>query len=204
MTSGILRHSVSHIDEGWSPRSSVRTVLLALILFVSMSSVTASSEGGVNEEVPLEGTGVESVLYPSAASAGEIFEVSVWLNGESGGNVTTVKWVTQVCINSGICHPPETHTMNGEGDIWEGAIVPEETVTYVNWKIEIQWEDGNTTSIPENGFGWKVWSDCWYDNGSWGGESTECQEGDSSSIPGFATPLAIASISMAALMVWRE
>jgi len=94
--------------------------------------------------------------------------------------------------------------MEWSGDSWGGTIVPGETVTYVNWNIEIQWEDGNSTSIPENGFGWKVWSDCWYDNGTWGGDSIDCQEAGSSSIPGFVTPLAIVSISMAALMVWRE
>ncbi len=177
---------------------------MSLVLLVSMASTAAASQGGVNEEASIEGTGVESVLHPSVASAGEIFEVSVWLDEESESNVSTVTWVTQVCINSGICYSPETHSMTGDGDVWEGAIVPEETVTYVNWKIEIQWEDGNTTSIPENGFGWKVWSDCWYDNGIWGGESTECHEADSSFMPGFASPLAIASISLATLIIRRE
>ena len=94
--------------------------------------------------------------------------------------------------------------MTDEGDAWGGAIVPEETVTYVNWKIEIEWEDGNTTSIPENGFGWRVWSDCWYENGTWGGVSTECQPDDSSFTTGFATPLAIASMSLAILIIRRE
>ncbi len=186
------------------PRLIVRQVLLTLLLLVSMAHAANASQGGVNEEPSLEGTGVETVLHPIAASAGEFFEVSVSLNDESEGNVSMVNWVTQICINSGICHPPEKHSMEWGGDSWGGTIVPEETVTYVNWNIEIQWEDGNSTSIPENGFGWKVWSDCWYDNGTWGGDSTDCREADSSSIPGFATPLAIVSISMAALMVWRE
>ena len=177
---------------------------MSLVLLVSMASAAAASQGGLNEEASIEGTGVESVLHPSAASAGDIFEVSVWLNEESASNVSTVTWVTQVCINSGICYPPETHSMTDEGDVWEGAIVPEETVTYVNWKIEIEWEDGNTTSIPENGFGWKVWSDCWYDNGTWGGDSTGCQSDDSSFTPGFATSLTIASIFLATLVIRRE
>ena len=182
----------------------MRAVFLSLLLLISMVSAASASQGGVNEEASIDGTGIESVVYPSSASAGETFEVRVWLNEESAGNASSVNWVTQVCINSGICYPPETNSLNAEGDFWEGAIVPEETVPYVNWKIEIQWEDGNTTSIPENGFGWKVWSDCWYDNGSWGGESTECQENDSSFIPGFTTTLAIASMSMAILMIRRE
>ena len=191
------------MSDGFS-RPSVRAALLSLVLLVSMASLAVASQGGVNEEASIEGTGIESVSYPDFASGGEIFEVSVLLNEESASNVTSVDWVTQVCINSGICYPPEAHSMTGGVDVWEGSIFPEETVTYVNWKIEIQWENGNTTSIPENGFGWKVWSDCWYDNGTWGGDSNECKEDGSSFIPGFSTPLAIASLSLATLMIWRE
>ena len=191
------------MNDGFS-RPYVRTVFLSLVFLVSIAPVALASQGGVNEEASIEDTGVESVSHPDSASAGEIFEVSVHLNEESASNATSVTWVTQVCVNSGICYPPETHSMTDENDAWEGSIVPEETVTYVNWKIEIEWEDGNTTSIPENGFGWRVWSDCWYDNGTWGGASTECQSDDSSFTPGFATPLAIASMSLATLMIRRE
>ena len=191
------------MNDGFS-RPYVRTVLLSLVFLVSIASAAVASQGGVNEEASIEGTGVESVSYPDVASAGDIFEVTVRINDESASNVTSVTWVTQVCVNSGICYPPETHSMTDEDDAWDGSIVPEETVTYVNWKIEIEWEDGNTTSIPENGFGWRVWSDCWYDNGTWGGASTECQSDDSSFTPGFATHLAIASMSLATLMIRRE
>ena len=191
------------MNDGFS-RPYVRTVFLSLVFLVSIAPVALASQGGVNEEASIEDTGVESVSHPDSASAGQIFEVSIRLNEESASNVTSVRWVTQVCVNSGICYPPETHSMTDEDDAWDGSIVPEETVTYVNWKIEIEWEDGNTTSIPENGFGWRVWSDCWYDNGTWGGASTECQSDDSSFTPGFATPLAIASMSLATLMIRRE
>ena len=191
------------MNDGFS-RPYVRTVLLSLVFLVSIASAAVASQGGVNEEASIEGTGVESVSYPNVASAGDIFEVTVRINDESASNVMSVTWVTQVCVNSGICYPPEAHSMTDESDVWEGSIVPEETVTYVNWKIEIEWDDGNTTSIPENGFGWMVWSDCWYDNGTWGGATTECQSDDSSFIPGFATPLAIASLSLATLMIRRE
>ena len=185
------------MNDGFS-RPYVRTVFLSLVFLVSIASPAVASQGGVNEEASIEDTGVESVSHPDSASAGEIFEVSVRLNEESASNATSVTWVTQVCVNSGICYPPETHSMTDENDAWEGSIVPEETVTYVNWKIEIEWDDGNTTS------GWRGWSDCWYDNGTWGGASTECQSDDSSFTPGFATPLAIASMSLATLMIRRE
>lgn len=205
MTFGILRHSASPLMSDGYSRLYVRTVVLSLVLLVSMGSTAIASQGGVNEEASVDGTGVETVLHPGESSAGEVFEVTVGLNDESSNNVTVVSWITQVCINSGVCYPPETNSMIEHSSTeWRGTIVPEDTVTYVNWKIEIQWEDGNTTSVPETGFGWKVWSDCWYDNGTWGGSSTECQEEASDFIPGFAAPLVMASISMAALMIWRE
>ena len=184
----------------------MRAVLLSLVLLVSMASAVCASQGGVNEEAPIEGTGIESVSHPDVASAGKIFELSVLLNEEAASNATSVTGVLQVCINSGVCYPPKTIWFHNdtESDLWEAAYEVDQTAAYINWKIEIDWEDGNETSIPENGFGWKVWSDCWYDNGTWGGVSTECQPDDSSFTPGFATTLAIASISLATLMIRRE
>ena len=76
--------------------------------------------------------------------------------------------------------------------------------SYINWKFIIEMEDGSESQVPDVGFGWKVWSDCWYENGTWGGDSTKCQPDDSSSIPGFEATLAIASISLATLMIRRE
>ena len=192
------------MSDGYS-RPYVRRAILSLILLVLMASGVVASQGGVNEEASVEGTGVEVVLYPSEASAGENFEVTISLDEESANNATGINWITQVCINSGVCYPPETHAMTElSSSEWKGTIVPDDTVTYVNWKIEIQWGNGNATSVPETGFGWKVWSDCWYDNGTWGGDSTECREDNAGFIPGFAIPLAMTSISMAALMTWRE
>ena len=177
-------------------------MILASIL---VSSFIASAEGGVNEGTSLEGTDLKSHSYQNEVSAGVPFEVTVTVKEESADNVTSVSWITQECVNSGICYPPETREMtsNAEGE-WSGAIVPEETVSYLNWRIEVSWEDGNTTSFPESGFGWKVWSDCWYDNGTWGGKSTSCQEGGLGSVPGFSASIALTSAAMAVLMGRRD
>ena len=55
----------------------MRAVFLSLLLLISMVSAASASQGGVNEEASIDGTGIESVVYPSSASAGETFEVSV-------------------------------------------------------------------------------------------------------------------------------
>ena len=64
-------------------------------------------------------------------------------------------------------------------------------------------EDGSSIDVPEQGFGWKHWSNCWWDNGTWGGTETHCQE-DEGGLPGFAAPAAAAAIAMAALMARRD
>jgi len=182
----------------------MRRVVAMIVISIFVSSYSAAAEGGVNESTSLEGTDLDGHSYHYEVISGEPFEVTVSVKEESAGNVTAVSWITQECVNSGVCYPPETREMasNSDGD-WSGTIVPEETVTYVNWKIEVSWEDGNTTSVPESGFGWKVWSDCWYDNGTWGGKSNSCQEGELSTIPGFSISIVVVSAATAALVARR-
>ena len=67
----------------------------------------------------------------------------------------------------------------------------------------LHYEDESEVIVPEAGWGWTIWSDCWYDNGTWGGESTECQE-DDESLPWISAPLAVALMAMAALMSRRD
>ena len=169
-----------------------------------MPALTAVADGGVNEQTSLEGTPISSVESHSEASAGEPFDISVTITQEASENITSIDWITQICINSGVCYPPEAQALTSDdGLLWTGQVIPVETVTYVNWKFVLHNEDESETTIPESGFGWKVWSDCWWDNGSWGGVSTSCQ-GDEEGLPGPAAPLAALSLVMAALMARRD
>ncbi len=179
--------------------------LVALVLFSMLASFPCvAGESGVNEEISLEGTDIESISYQNMASAGSSFHISVQLTEEARENATTVGWITQVCVNSGVCYAPETHSLESEdGGAWYGSIVPDDAVTYVNWKFVLHHEDGSQTDVPVTGFGWKVWSDCWHDNGTWGGSSTECQEEDGI-LPGFSVSVVLASAAMAALMTKRD
>ncbi|MBR79293.1 MAG: hypothetical protein CMA88_00690 [Euryarchaeota archaeon] len=182
----------------------MRSLVLTVLVLILAGSLGAAAESGVNEEVPLEGTGIDAVSYQNVASAGEAFSISVNLSEETRENGTTVSWITLVCINSGVCYSPETHSLDSEdGETWTGGIVPDDTVSYVSWKFILNHEDGSQTDVPEDGFGWKIWSDCWHDNGTWGGSSTDCQDG-SGSLPGFPFPVALASTAMAALMARRD
>ena len=181
---------------------------IAVTIVAILAFNVAASEGGVNEETPINGTDIESIDYYHVAQAGEEFSITVNLTEEAGNNVTEVSWITQVCINSGICYPPETHTLESEnGDLWIGEIIPEDTATYINWRFEVLRGDENTTKVPENGFGWKIWSDCWYDGNNWGGNDSSCWPNDDSDeerLPGFIATLTLAAIATAGLMTRRD
>ena len=183
----------------------MRRVMGLVLVSILVFPITSVAEGGVNEEPSLEGTDIESILFQDEASAGKSFGVTVFLTDEASSDVTAVDWVTQVCINSGICYPPEAHSMADQGSgEWSGSIIPDSTVTYVNWRIDLHYEGGDSNSVPESGFGWKVWSDCWYDNGTWGGSTDACQEERGNVLPGFSFPLASVCVAMAALMARRD
>ena len=174
-------------------------VLLVSILAVSFSAV---AESGVNESTVFDGTGIASSQYADVIHENGQFDMSLTL--DDGTNVTSMQWITQICINSGVCYPPETNDMGSEDGVTYSATVDvNDTATYINWKFVLHSEDGSESTVPDTGFGWKVWSDCWWDNGSWGGSSNDCQEEDEG-LPGFASPVAAAAIAMAALMARRD
>jgi len=179
-----------------------RSVVLAVILLLPL----AAAEGGVNEAAETEGTAIASVETADVALRGDSFDITVTLDDEAASNGTAVGWTTQICINSGVCYPPETSGLTDsqlDGSTWKGSVLLDDTGAYVNWRIDLNWTDGSTQTVPETGFGWKVWSDCWWDNGTWGGFTTDCQ-GEDEGLSGFAAPAAAAAIAMAALMARRD
>jgi len=177
---------------------------LVAVLLVSMLAVSfsAAGESGVNESTTLDGTGIASSQYADVIHENGQFDMSLTLDEDT--NVTSMQWITQICINSGVCYPPKTNDMSSEDGLTYSATVDvNDTATYINWKFILHSEDGSKASVPDTGFGWKIWSDCWWDNMTWGGSSTDCQEEDEG-LPGFAAPAAAAAIAMAALMMRRD
>ena len=180
----------------------MRRVVAVLLVSILALSFSAAGESGVNESTAFDDTDIASSQYADVIHENGQFDMSLTL--EEGTNVTSMQWITQICINSGVCYPPETNDMNSEDGLTYSATVDvNDTATYINWKFVMHSEDGSEVSVPDTGFGWKVWSDCWWDNMTWGGSSTDCQEEDER-LPGFATPIAAAAIAMAALMARRD
>ena len=80
-----------------------------------------------------------------------------------------------------------------DGTTYTSQVDVDDSASYINWKFVLHHEDGSQSDVPEQGFGWKIWSDCWWDNGTWGGPNSDCQEGPASLLPGFAASAAAAS-----------
>tara|TARA_Y100001960_G_scaffold311242_1_gene371617 strand:- start:405 stop:953 length:549 start_codon:yes stop_codon:yes gene_type:complete len=178
--------------------------LWALLLVCAISLPVSASQGGVNESISLDGTGIKTLDYDEVMRTNnESSDFGVILQMEDGSNISNIRWVTQVCINTGVCYPPEESQMNRDSDgLFESHLDTESGYSYINWKFIIEMENGSESHVPDVGFGWRVWSDCWFDNGTWGGSETSCKGGDSA-LSGFTIPLAMASTAMAALMTRR-
>ena len=185
--------------------SNMRQLLVLLTVAMLALSVSGAGESGVNESTSTEGTQIAYINHASLVQEGGVFDMYVTVN--SGSNVTSIQWITQICINSGVCYPPEINDMEAvDNDTYTATVDIDHTASYINWKYILHSEDDSQASVPESGFGWKVWSDCWYDNETWGGPSTDCQgvEGVGSLLPGFVAPAAATAIGMAALMARRD
>ncbi len=159
-------------------------VILTVILIFCAETV---GEIGENEELDLSNSPILSVESGENIKSNNEYEIKVLLNQAANENATEVEWITQICINSGVCYPPKsTILLKDEGDdIWKGTIIIDDDSSYINWKLELSWKNNTETSIPEQGFGWKVWSTCWYDaeSDTWGGLDYPCDE--ENILPGF-------------------
>jgi len=183
----------------------MRQLLVLLTVAMLAFSVSGAGEGGVNESISTEGTGIASLSYADMVRENTDFEISVTL--DEGNDINKIEWITQVCINTGICWPPQKTELidSGDGLTFTGSVLIDDYATYANWRFDITRNDDSTETVPDSGFGWKVWSDCWVDNGTLGGPSTDCHENDDDGfLPGFAAPIAAAGLAMAALMARRD
>ena len=180
----------------------------ALLLVCLVTFPVSASQGGVNESISLEGTSIKALHYDEVMRTSNgtsgYADYSVILLMDDDSNISNIRWITQVCINSGICYPPhERHMDRGDDGSFGGKLDTEPGYSYINWKFIIEMENGSESHVPDVGFGWRVWSDCWFDNGTWGGSETHCQEEDNA-LPGFTVSMVMASMAMAALMARRD
>ena len=190
--------------------------LLAFTLVCLLATAVIASpnyKSGENEEAKIEGTDITGLEYPETSHSLDIFPIVIALSEAAAANGTTVTWVTQICVNSGVCYAPEVIDLISEddGDTWVGEVMVNDTATYINWRIDLKFPEGDTERVPEEGWGWKVWSDCWFDGEIWGGENQECVDENQPQpddgglfLPNIGIVASIAGITMAALIARRD
>jgi hypothetical protein len=180
--------------------------LVAVAIVTILAFNVAASEGGLNEGADLSETNILAIDANDVAYAESEFTISVTLKDDAIENISHINWITQVCINTGVCYPPKTIEMTTEDNkTWNSIVEVDEGASYLNWRIDLIDSSENTTRVPETGFGWKIWSDCWYDGNDWGGDDNSCwPQEEEDSMPGFIMPLTLAAIGIAGLMTRRD
>ena len=126
--------------------------LRALLLVCLVSLPVSASQGGVNESISLEGTSIEMLHYNevmrTSNGTSDSADYSVILLMDDDSNISNIRWITQVCINSGICYPPqETHMDRGDDGEFVGKLDTEPGYSYINWKFIIETENGSESNI---------------------------------------------------------
>ena len=199
----------------------MRALVVLLLIFI-FSSVSGE-QGGTNEYADLSETAILSLEFPETVNVtledGGTMEMKVLV--DSSWNVTSISWVTQICINSGVCHPPTYNYMTQGNDTWTGSIEVENQASYVNWRFDMTYDnESEVDRIPDMGFGWKIWSTCWFDGVDWGGvdfqtigdeclssksDGSTSEGSDSADSLGFLSPIfVLIALSTAALAYRRN
>ena len=177
-----------------------RIILSIVMSLALLNSASAAGEGGVNIDPVIEDTIFSEITYTETTTDLEDWEISVTLNDYALNNNTTFILLTQICVNDGYCLPPEEVELNtADSKTFTGKRTTIDDHTYVNWKVEANYTDDNSTEFfPSSGY-YKVWSDCWFDDGKWAGEV--CLENDSeddSFLPAIGVAMTAGAIMLAA------
>jgi len=152
----------------------MRALACLLALLVLSPFAAAAANPGVNMSIDVEGTPIQSISTPD--------------------------WTVQICINSGVCYPPDSIPMQEDAGKWSSTIQPDPTHTYVNYDIVLDYPEGEDETFPEGGFvgGGKIWSDCWVSGEETGGDN--CLNDDGGLLPAPALLTTLVLLSFAAVV----
>ena len=108
----------------------------ALLLVCLVSLPVSASQGGENESISLDGTGIETLYYDevmrTSNGTSDSADFSVILLMDDDSNISNIRWITQVCINSGICYPPQETRWIEETMVHSSLILIRSPVTHTS------------------------------------------------------------------------
>jgi hypothetical protein len=186
--------------------SVVRRIIVLLSILICLSPLAAATVADVNEPIDISSAPVDTVTIGAQRSSdGVPLSLSVTLAADAVQNGTQVKMLTQICVNSGVCYSPTPLEMlsNSDNSTWIGVVIPDEDHTYVNYRLQLFYEDGAVEErFPAEGWA-KLWSDCHLYEGEWGGSCEEELSVDKGLLPAPGIGIFFAALGLA-LIVGRR
>jgi len=190
------------------------TLLCLLILIGTFIPSVAAVKGGEDIEVDVTNSPMMWIEHSTNLSDEMDWEITVKLNSNASDNGTTVKILRQMCTNEGVCFPPEFVNVSSsdENSSWASSWQTIDDHAYVNWKVTLNYTDGEEETWPKSGEYAKAWSDCWYDisNDIWGGEGCEAvvvpldRDGNDDGLPSISFLATMAMMAVAARKLHSE
>ena len=184
--------------------------LISLLLIITLISPLVASSvltGGVDKNPDESEVPFSLIERTNPSVDGKDWNIEIRMDDDVYANGTTFVITTQVCTNNGVCDPPVPQESVVEGQNYAISIKPKSDHTYVNWRVNAEYENGDEENYPQGDW-FKTWSSCWFNDDAWGGvDSTAdgCKVGDESGIlPGFALPTILGSIVMAIAYYHRD
>lgn len=156
-------------------------LLLSLLFLASFlpTSLAAGSEGGQDVNPDENEVPFSVVERTTPSQDGASWSLSVQLDDAAQNNGTTIAITTQICLNNGVCNPPEVMEADVEDGTYSTSVSPPSDHSYVNWRVKATYEDDSTENFP-NGDWYKTWSTCYYEDGTYRGIHAD---GDGCNVP---------------------
>jgi hypothetical protein len=187
------------------------TLLCLLMLIGTFIPSVAAVKGGEDIEVDVSNSPMMWIEHSTNLPDLSNWVITVKLNSNASDNGTTVKILRQMCTNEGVCFAPEFVDVlsSDENSSWASSWQTIDDHAYVNWKVTLNYTDGEEETWPKSGEYAKAWSDCWYDinNDIWGGEGCEAiavpldRDGNDDGLPSISFLATMAMMALAARKV---
>lgn len=180
-------------------------MVCTLLLLVPLAS--AAPLVGGQDVNPEPGEAPFTIITRESPSLdSKVWTLVVEMNQEEHDNNTVFELITQICTNDGVCDPPVKATVGVDERLHSIDVTPKADHTYINWRVEATYEDGNTTKFPQGSW-YTTWSSCWQNDGAYGGvDANPAKDGcaESEDAPGFGALVAVSGVAMAAAFIRRD
>ena len=185
-------------------------VMMCLILLLSCTPQVSAAEGTAGEDANPSGEVPFVVNERTTPSQdGQSWELSVSTDGDAVDNGTTLTITTQICLNSGVCDPPNVHDITAKDGTYALSLTPPSDHTYVNWQIKATYPDDSTERFPDGDW-YKTWSTCFNDDGVYGGihaDGDKCDvpaSGEERALPFLGIPMIATVLGIATIAKKRK